>query len=383
MNIKENIYDRQKNLGLNTNQIVIVAGLGGIGSWIMYLLSLVGVRFLIGIDPDTIEKTNLNRTPFKLKDVDSTKVQGCINLISESREIFIANDISTRDEMIPAFVKKLQNYPELNILAQWYATDYMPNRNVITDVVFNAETNIEINPDELTVIEKNILTIIDTLQLPVSYIDATDTKVGLHPTLYEKMKHVLAVGYDGDEMSFFQGDYINHMFSADSNTRYTVTPSYAIPPIMLASLAVDYILNPRVKTYDTKDYHLSTLTTYNLIESIISNDKISTETKPYETQENQENQEDQSLQPKSTNADKQPDPELQPFAATVKKAIKKKRKNSQSINAKKTDKIESGLVTSTGQVKEVQTVISKSGTAQVVTSNVKISYRSNVFSLEE
>jgi molybdopterin-synthase adenylyltransferase len=40
---------------------VVVLGLGGVGSWIAWMLACVGVRKLDGVDHDAVEPTNLNR----------------------------------------------------------------------------------------------------------------------------------------------------------------------------------------------------------------------------------------------------------------------------------------------------------------------------------
>lgn len=68
---------------------VVVIGVGGIGAWVaQYLSGINGIHNLILIDPDQIELTNLNRTPFNYEDVGELKVNAIANLISK-RNAFI------------------------------------------------------------------------------------------------------------------------------------------------------------------------------------------------------------------------------------------------------------------------------------------------------
>lgn len=79
------LYDRQKNLGLLIPSSVCIIGCGGIGSWLALNFALVGVKELVLFDPDKIEKSNLNRTPFKLSHVGKYKTTCVKNLIEERR----------------------------------------------------------------------------------------------------------------------------------------------------------------------------------------------------------------------------------------------------------------------------------------------------------
>jgi len=80
------IASRQRSLNMKHWNIITVIGVGGIGSWVAFDLALSGrVDTLILFDPDIIETSNLNRTPFKISDVGKFKVDAMAALIYERR----------------------------------------------------------------------------------------------------------------------------------------------------------------------------------------------------------------------------------------------------------------------------------------------------------
>jgi hypothetical protein len=81
----EEIFARQQPLALTIPSKVAVVGCGGIGSWVALDLALVGTRELLLIDPDALEATNLNRTPYYLKQVGCLKVTALAELIANRR----------------------------------------------------------------------------------------------------------------------------------------------------------------------------------------------------------------------------------------------------------------------------------------------------------
>ena len=93
--MEEDVYDRQKNLSVLNHknqqyirripQKVTVVGLGGIGSWVALDMAIAGVPNLVLIDSDSIEKHNLNRTPFKDIQVGMNKADAVNQLILERR----------------------------------------------------------------------------------------------------------------------------------------------------------------------------------------------------------------------------------------------------------------------------------------------------------
>ena len=57
------MYSRQQELGLNVPDSVTVVGCGGVGSWVATMLAMSGVPKLYLFDPDALEPTNFNRLP--------------------------------------------------------------------------------------------------------------------------------------------------------------------------------------------------------------------------------------------------------------------------------------------------------------------------------
>jgi hypothetical protein len=94
------IYNRQQELDLHIPDKVAVLGCGGIGSWIALNLALVGVKHLILVDPDIIEDTNLNRTPFCYTQIGWPKVDALEFLIKERREDCVVETYQMRDNEI-------------------------------------------------------------------------------------------------------------------------------------------------------------------------------------------------------------------------------------------------------------------------------------------
>jgi len=85
------MYDRQKTLGLRRLDAVVVVGVGGVGSWVALDLALSGcVKKLVLCDPDTVEESNLNRTPYRRDQIGERKVVAMCDLISERRDDVIA-----------------------------------------------------------------------------------------------------------------------------------------------------------------------------------------------------------------------------------------------------------------------------------------------------
>jgi len=56
-----NLYDRQKTLDLKTPKKIAVCGCGGIGYWVAKFLAMSGCEHLSLYDPDILEEHNLNR----------------------------------------------------------------------------------------------------------------------------------------------------------------------------------------------------------------------------------------------------------------------------------------------------------------------------------
>ena len=86
---REFVSDTNRNLhSLSQNfraDHVMIIGVGGIGAWAALFFSrMKTVRSLILVDPDCIEITNLNRTPFGLPDIGDLKVRAISQMISSN-----------------------------------------------------------------------------------------------------------------------------------------------------------------------------------------------------------------------------------------------------------------------------------------------------------
>lgn len=67
------IYNRQKELKLNKNQSVTIVGCGGIGYWVAKICAMSGIKKIVLFDPDTIEDINLNRMDVPMRFIGKNK----------------------------------------------------------------------------------------------------------------------------------------------------------------------------------------------------------------------------------------------------------------------------------------------------------------------
>lgn len=190
-----NIYDRQQTLNLKIPDSVAIIGVGGVGSWVAVDLALTGVKKIVLVDHDIIEAHNLNRTPFKSSQIGQPKVLAIVELIYERR---------TDVQIIP-FQSKLEDLTE-------YQLDMLKNCEVI--------------------------------------IDCRDTTNPPLPSELAK-KQVITAGYDGFSVSI----HINPDYKSiwgEEQVRYTITPSFLVPPQFLAVLIVLYIVVPEIRFANEK-----------------------------------------------------------------------------------------------------------------------------------
>lgn len=67
---------------------VLIAGIGGIGSWLALLVSRMRPKTLLLMDSDRVEKKNLAGQLYSIKDVYSTKVQALSNMIGNYSDYY-------------------------------------------------------------------------------------------------------------------------------------------------------------------------------------------------------------------------------------------------------------------------------------------------------
>jgi len=189
------LYNRQKDLNLKIPEKVSVIGLGGVGSWVALNLALVGVRSLILVDNDIVEEHNLNRTPFKIKHIGKPKVYGIAELIAERR-------------------------PE-------------------TKVIPIAKKWEELNEFEMK--EINETTIVDCRDTSTPFINSP-----------------IIGGYDGYKITIHINPQ-NKTVWGEERVTYTITPSYVVPPQLIANLITLYLTSDIkiekeiIKTFDVRN----------------------------------------------------------------------------------------------------------------------------------
>lgn len=69
-------------------QTVIVAGIGGIGSYLTFLLSRLRIANMILYDDDTVERTNLSGQLFSKENIGDSKVDAIANMITEYSDFY-------------------------------------------------------------------------------------------------------------------------------------------------------------------------------------------------------------------------------------------------------------------------------------------------------
>lgn len=103
----EKIYDRQKEIFLKRYGKVVLAGCGGVGSWTGLFLAMSGcVGKLILVDPDVVEISNLNRTPYKWEHIGENKAHALRELIIERRPAQTVYSYSCKIEDISGEIER-------------------------------------------------------------------------------------------------------------------------------------------------------------------------------------------------------------------------------------------------------------------------------------
>jgi hypothetical protein len=203
----QGVYTRQSVLNIDIPKTIAVIGLGGVGSWVALTFALSGIEKIILVDPDIIEKSNLNRTPYRIMDIGNSKVLAMTELILERRHI------------------KIECY-----------------NNLAEDVdlsVFKDCDNI---------------------------FDCRDTSVALPQEISRKVD--ILGGYNGMDMSIHVNPQASSIWG-EGETRYTVTPSWLLPPYMIAGLIMAYTTKtPKLSGECVKNLDVKTL-----VNLIIGDDK--------------------------------------------------------------------------------------------------------------
>jgi len=206
-NILDEINNRQIDIKTHRYSHAIVAGVGGIGGWVALDLALSGqVDNIHIIDPDIVESTNLNRTPFRICDVNFPKVDAMKYLILERRasvEVYTYNE-KTNPENIKLMTNRIEG--DINLSKQ------------------------------------NISQIVDGLLI----IDCRDD---VYEDLYHFNCKYYKVGYDGLSVTL-DGNPRHTAVWGEANS-YRFTPSFIAPAQMIAAMVVTDALT--VKDIDEQE----------------------------------------------------------------------------------------------------------------------------------
>lgn len=209
MNNLTDMHDRQKSLKLLHYNTAIILGVGGIGSWAALNLALSGqVHSLILVDPDVVESSNLNRTPFRIMDIGQCKVDALKYLILERR---VVNVQTYPEKTTAALFKEIVTYIEKQSGAV-FGSQYFAEQTAIIDC----------RDDSIT----------DFYRMPGKYYK---------------------IGYNGVSITIDGNPSQTPVWGVANG--YTVTPSFICPTQLAANLVVADILYDTEKMVDNKDYY--------------------------------------------------------------------------------------------------------------------------------
>ena len=206
------LENRQEKIPFSEKySFAIIIGCGGTGSWVGLNLALCGrIENLVLIDPDIIEQSNLNRTPYRLCDVGKNKAEALKYIILERRLIDIySHPIQTNKDFSIALLRDIK-------------------QKSIDDF------------DE------------STMEDDVVIIDCRDD---IYDDFYNWNCKYYKLGYDGCSITLDGNPQNTPVWG--STTGYQVTPSFLCPPQLLANLVVNDICIDITNNADEKykDYY--------------------------------------------------------------------------------------------------------------------------------
>ena len=181
------LYSRQETLQLTVPDSVTVIGLGGIGSWVAILAAMSGVKKLFLFDDDLMEEHNRNRLPFCQGSLNQPKVQVVKNYIDAIR-------------------------PEATVIGMQERLD-----GIFLDLQLS----------------------IDTV-----FMDCTDSpksQFKINRACKKAERKYIRAGYDGTHITVT--NIINGWMRIDEeDVTYTVAPSWVVPAVTVAALAVGKLM---------------------------------------------------------------------------------------------------------------------------------------------
>lgn len=172
------IYDRQKTLKLKTPSVTVV-GCGGIGYWVAKFCALSGIEVINLFDPDSIEDVNLNRMDLPMQAIGKNKA-----------------------DVVKFILQKLRD--DIEILA--YPLKYNNSADK-TDWVIDCT-------------------------------DSADAQINNQNIAKDKGCKYFKAGYDGENF----GIHNSVAEWGESTDGYTIVPSWVVPAVIVAALAVAKIM---------------------------------------------------------------------------------------------------------------------------------------------
>jgi tRNA A37 threonylcarbamoyladenosine dehydratase len=148
------LYDRQAGLPLHVPSSVTIVGVGGVGSWVAYFFALTGVKSLVLIDPDRVEESNRNRTPFHVWHVGDYKADALVEVIMECREDCEIETYNKRYEELTAVEKARSDDTELFFDCRDVVST-LDRQTPITGGYDGSEVTLHVKPDYNKVFSAN------------------------------------------------------------------------------------------------------------------------------------------------------------------------------------------------------------------------------------
>lgn len=174
-------YERQKDIAMNTNLRVAIIGLGGVGYWVAKFLAMSGVNEFHLFDNDTLEIHNLNRLDLPIAACGRNKAEAAKFVIEEIRPDAIVKSVPFKFK--PDFLRAT-----VDILVD--CTDKISSQKTVFD--------------------------------------------------YAKSKSIryMKVGYDGTHIT------VSNKIAGwgEAEDGYTITPSWVVPAVVVAAMAVGSII---------------------------------------------------------------------------------------------------------------------------------------------
>ncbi|MBS1495096.1 MAG: ThiF family adenylyltransferase [Bacteroidetes bacterium] len=235
-----------------SNAIAIVAGLGGIGSWVALDLALIGVGSIFIFDNDKVEASNLNRTLFKESQIGKHKTKAVKELISERR----------KDCIVLGF----EQFFEADMLGKFEGVEYFfdcTDTLRLKDSLYEFKIKQRMDKELKEKAEKN-----KNKRLKRNYSVTQSAPYLNHvPGMTNNGDEVQApviefpqyvkLGYDGFEGTICLNDFDSGRWGTDS--RYRFTPSFFGTPQLLSAAAVIEMLIVKNKSVQTKTVNVKTL----------------------------------------------------------------------------------------------------------------------------